>query len=227
MKKIVFIFLALCASTVIKAQSLPLDTLDHYENVRMFYKGCMKIREGDSLYLQQDTIMGRRAFAKAMDLLNEEKNVEPKIRINDLVMSDTINNSDEVSLVSKGFNYDYAKTRYDYPSWTSIWVARGVLRAFTPGSKCSVKEIRLRPHGVSIYGNKNNFGKCIIIAVAEYGATVKLKIQEKTSGIVHDGGSFEKGGVSFTKWVLNTNEDFIFRIENTSDKEATIVLISN
>ena len=227
MKRIVFIFLALSASTVIKAQSLPLDTLDHYENVRMFYKGCMKIREGDSLYLRQDTILGRRAFAKAMDLLNDEKNVEPKIRINDMVMSDTINNTDEIPLMDRGFNYDYAKTRYDYPSWTSVWVARGVLRSSIIGAKCAVKEIRLKPYGLSIYGNKNNSGKCILIAVAEYEATVKLTIQETTSGIVHNGSSFENGGVSFAKWVLNANEDFIFRIENTSDKEATIVLISN
>ena len=223
MKRIVFIFLAFSVSTLIKAQSLPLDTLDHYENVRMFYKGCMKIREGDSLYLHQDTIMGRRAFAKAMDLLNEEKKEEPRIRINDLVFKDTISNEDDMSLSEVGFNYGYAEKRYNYESWTS----GGVLRAFTPGTKCSIKEIRLKPHGLSIYGNRNNYGKCILIAVAEYGATVKLSIQEKTSGIVHVGEVFENGGVSFCKWILDTYEDFIFRIENTSEKDATIVLISN
>lgn len=222
-KRIIILVLALCAVTGIKAQSLPLDTLDHYENVRMFYKGCMKIREGDSLYYHQDTIMGRRAFAKAMDLLNEEKNIEPRIRINDLVMNDTIINEDEVSLSEVSFNYDYAGKRYNYKSWTSV----GALRAFTPGTKCSIKEIRLKPGGVSIYGNRNNFGKCILIAVAEYGAAVKLSIQEKTSGVIHEGGIFENGGVSFSKWILNSYEDFIFRIENTSEKEATIVLISN
>ena len=222
-KRIIVFVLALCAVTCLKAQSLPLDTLDHYENVRMFYEGCMKIREGDSLYINQDTIMGRRAFAKAMDLLNEEKNDEPRIRINDLVMKDTISNKDEISLSEVGFNYDYAEKRYNYESWTSV----GALRAFTPGTKCSIKEIRLKPHGVSIYGNRNNFGKCILIAVAEYGATVKLSIQEKSSGVVHEGEVFENGGVSFSKWILNTYEDFIFIIDNTSEKEATIVLISN
>ncbi len=222
-KRIIVLLLALCAVTGLKAQPLPLDTLDYYENVRMFYKGCMKIREGDSLYFHQDTIMGRRAFAKAMDLLNEEKNDEPRIRINDLVMSDIISNEDEISLSEVGFNYDYAEKRYNYQSWTS----GGVLRAFTPGTKCSVKEIRLKPHGVSIYGNRDNFGKCILIAVAEYGATVKLSIKEKTSGIVHEGKVFENGGVSFSKWILNTYEDFIYRIENTSEKDATIVIISN
>ena len=204
------------------AQSLPLDTLDNYENVRMFYKGCMKIREGDSLYLQHDTISGRRAFAKAMDILNEEKNDEPKIKIGNLVMKDTISNADEVALNEVGFNYDYAEKRYDYKPWTPD----GFLRTI-PGSKCSVKTIRLRPHGISIYGNRNNYGKCIIIAVAEYGATVNLTIEERASGIIHEGGIYESGGVSFAKWILSTKEDFIFRIENTSDKDASIVLISN
>ena len=152
MKKGITVLLALCAVIGLKAQSLPLDTLDHYENVRMFYNGCMKIREGDSLYIHKDSISGRRAFAKAMDLLNEEKNVEPRIRINDMVMNDTIFNEDEISLSEVGFNYDYAEKRYNHKSWTSV----GALRAFTPGTKCSIKEIRLKSHGVSIYGNRNN-----------------------------------------------------------------------
>lgn len=223
MKRIVFIFLALSASTMLKAQSLPLNTLDCYENVRMFYNGCMKIREGDSLYLRHDTISGRRAFAKAMDILNEEKNEEPKIRINDLIMTDTITNADEIALNEVGFNYYYAEKRYNYKSWTPA----GFLRTFTPGSKCAVKEIRLKPHGVSIYGNKNNSGKCIVIAVAEYGAAVKMTIEEKKSGNTHEGKAYENGGVSFSKWNLTAKEDFIFKIENTSEKDATIVLISN
>lgn len=221
--KLFLLLLALCTTTVLKAQSLPLDTLDSYENVRMFYQGCLKIREGDSCYLQRDTIMGRRAFAKAMDLLNEEKNEDPKIRLNDLVMSNTIRNSDECALSDVGFNYNYAEKRYNYQPWTPA----GVLRAITLNTKCSVKEFRLKPHGFSLYENRDNSGKCILIAIAEYGGTVKMSITEKSAGILHEGNNYENGGVSFAKWILNTKEDFLFKIENTSNKECTIVLISN
>lgn len=54
-----------------------------------------------------------------------------------------------------------------------------------------------------------------------------MTIEEKKSGNTHEGKAYENGGVSFSKWNLTAKEDFIFKIENTSEKDATIVLISN
>ena len=71
-------------------------------------------------------------------------------------------------------------------------------------------------------------GDCEMMVLGETGADLKLTITDLSSGTVHEGGREYGGMVSCVNWTMPaTGAGFLFKIENCSDHDISMVIAVN
>ena len=72
------------------------------------------------------------------------------------------------------------------------------------------------------------FDDCEMMVVGNSGANIKLTITDLTTGVSYEGTQENDGMISYVLWSLPAEDsEFVFRIDNLSDDDVSIVIAAN
>ncbi len=209
MNRIILSLLIICSIQDANAQALS-ETMKTYRNA------CLKMLEGIDhnfdKYLLWDAIdlynkvkiteFSEQDF-EPVDTLTIYNEVKPKIYFipeyaDSLIQHGTLVEIDNISILRKGEDYD-------------VQILHKGIKA-----KSSV--------AYKSAGQDN----CEMIVLGESGANIKLTIENVSSGATYDGYVENNGQISYVTWHLpSEGSEFIFKIDNLSDKDVSIVIAVN
>lgn len=209
----------IAVAAVASAQQLPADSLASNADVARFYAGCMKIAEAET---SADDAARNAAYSQAVDLLNTRTRGSRKglnmSRLRLQVADSTGIAADGI----KNFAYDYTYARARYRG--TDFAPKGVSRAGAL-SGCRVADMVLSP-GASVRCTEFVHGNCLLVAVAQPGATVGLKVTDSAGRDVPV-RTYEDGMTAYAHWQNGDRGEVCYTLSNPSDKEITIALIAN
>lgn len=208
MKKIFLLLLSILGIQCVRAQSMS-DTM-------MFYRdACLKMLEGieknNDKYILWEAIemYGKlRLFGLSeteimpVDSATTHNELSPRLYFvpefaDSLIVSGRLVEIDEISAI-RGKDYDVCVLHKGAK-------ARGTLAYKATG-----------------------YGECEMMVLGETGADLKLTITDLSSGTVYEGGREYGGMVSCVNWTMPaTGAGFLFKIENCSDHDISMVIAVN
>lgn len=219
MKKSFLISLALlCVAYVSSAQELTNEYFCGNTDLYNYYKGCLSIANAEVLPKSQSSMQYEDAIGFLAPVYENKKYVN-RYRNAALVSVDTD------SLISvEGrlqFTYEYARKMYEDIRFNEKSTLRG--QEVGEAVKCRVMTFAMKANS-TVKFKDIMVGTSIVVVMCEPNAQVALSVvSDKTL----QGTPFEKGMVSYCKWESAEEQDFIYCIENKSDKEISVVLMAN
>lgn len=207
------VLLVLLTAAAVPAQHIPESVFADDAAVGRFYSGCLKIIEGE---LATDATARNEAYALAMDALNpRRKGMDTGFM--KLTAVDTTGLSG-THAVDFAFDYSYARSKYNSTDFSPKGISRGF------GRTCRLFDMTLKPGGKASFCESVR-DDCLLIAVARPG--VKIAATITIGDRIIEADSFENGLVNYAAWQLQEKTQATYTIENLSDTEASIILISN
>lgn len=207
------------------AQSLTVDDFDEFENVKEYYDGAISIARATVA----DRPVKQYHYEDAINYLRPASS-----KYKWLVQRYSALELEEVDTKAIGsieghilYTYDYARKHYADVNFQENGLLRNDDEDIDAETKrrlrCRVKILAIAPLSSVVYKDVVT-GRSILVAVAEPNATLRLSVSGKSKYACE---SYENGMVGFCKWVAGENEETIYRIENTGDKEVCLALIAN
>lgn len=217
-KGLSILFFCLCLPILVpflaNAQSLPLDTLGNNADIKRFYEGCMKIREGEKTGSIE-------AYEDAMVLLNTFRGVNNNA-LKMVAMNATGVDTLAVLPIEEHvvFSRAYAKSK----ARQEPYKAEDLLRAI---GRCRVKMFAIAPNSTVSYAEEVR-GNCILIAIAgEPEAKVSLSAIEESTQTEHQASSYEDEAVAFSHWQMSENDTVKYVVKNNTDQIISVALVAN
>ncbi len=226
MKKSFLISLALlCVAYVSSAQELTNEYFCGNTDLYNYYKGCLSIANAEVLPKSQSSMQYEDAIGFLAPVYENKKYVN-RYRVESLVRVDG-----EALIPVEGrlqFTYEYARKMYD----DVLIKEKSIFREeeFTLLGQGAGEAVKCRVMTFAMKANSTvkfkdiMVGTSIVVVMCEPNAQVALSVvSDKTL----QGTPFEKGMVSYCKWESAEEQDFVYCIENKSDKEISVVLMAN
>ena len=219
MKKSFLISLALlCVAYVSSAQELTNEYFCGNTDLYNYYKGCLSIANAEVLPKSQSSMQYEDAIGFLAPVYENKKYVN-RYRVESLVRVDG-----EVLIPVEGrlqFTYEYARKMYEDIRFNEKSTLRG--QEVGEAVKCRVMTFAMKANS-TVKFKDIMVGTSIVVVMCEPNAQVALSVvSDKTL----QGTPFEKGMVSYCKWESAEEQDFVYCIENKSDKEISVVLMAN
>ena len=219
MKKSFLISLALlCVAYVSSAQELTNEYFCGNTDLYNYYKGCLSIANAEVLPKSQSSMQYEDAIGFLAPVYENKKYVN-RYRVESLVRVDG-----EALIPVEGrlqFTYEYARTKYEDIRFNEKSTLRG--QEVGVDVKCRVMTFAMKANS-TVKFKDIMVGTSIVVVMCEPNAQVALSVvSDKTL----QGTPFEKGMVSYCKWESAEEQDFVYCIENKSDKEISVVLMAN
>lgn len=220
MKRFILTLTSLCIITCgLSAQSLNHEDFDGYDDVEHYYMGALSISKALTANAENRKFYFEDAIRYLSPIRDESGTFINRYQVLDLVSIDVA-----AAMPVNGkqiYTYEYARQQYNDAYFKEEMLLRQ--DKATTRAKCRVKMLAMKPRSKVSYKDIME-GKSILIAMAEPGGTLRLTV---SSDIEHEGLSYENGMVGFCKWIAKEEEEVVYHIENTSNKEICLILIAN
>lgn len=219
MKRIIsffFLYLLLTITCPVhaNAQGLPLDTLGRNKDMKRFYEGCLKIREGErtgDLAAYEDAMILLNTFRGGS---NDALNLVPL----NIIAIDTLAELPIAGHVEFTRAYAKAKARQE------PYKAEDILREF---GRCRVKMLAIEPESTVVYADEV-WGDCLMLAISgEPEAKVSLSVIETSNDEERQASPFEDSAVAFIHWRMKEKGMVKYMIQNPTNQIISVALVSN
>ena len=209
MNRIILSLLIFCGIQNLNAQALS-ETMKTYRNA------CLKMLEGI------DHNFDKYLLWDAIDLYNKVKITE--FSEQDFTPVDTLTIYNEVN-PKFYFIPEYADSLIRYGSLVEI----DNISILRKGEDYDVQILHKGIKANSSVAYKSvGQNDCEMIVIGESGANVKLTIENVSTGASYVGLAENNGQLSYVIWHLpSEGSEFIFKVDNLSDKDVTIVIAVN
>lgn len=211
MKQLLLSIFILLAGQPTLAQPQPMS-----DKMTTYRDACLKMLDG----INQD--FDKYILWDAIDLYNQ-------VRITEF------NDEDYVPIDSSVVYYELPPKIFFTPEYTDSLIIAGTLVDIDDISilrKGEDFDIQILHKGIKANGSvaykSAGFDDCEMMVVGNLGANIKLTITDLTTGVSHEGTQENDGMVSYVIWGLPAEgSEFVFRIDNLSDDDVSIVIAAN